>query len=60
MNTVLLLFILSVDLDVKANQALDRIKRDKEIGWTPVVSAISTALLSAVAFAAGVVKWCLL
>lgn len=60
MNTVLLLFILSVALDVKANQALDRIKRDNEIGWTPIVSAISTALLSAVAFAAGVVKWCLL
>lgn len=60
MNTVLLLFILSIVLDVKANQALDRIKRDNEIGWTPIVSAISTALLSAVAFAAGVVKWCLL
>lgn len=60
MNTVLLLFVLSVVLDVKANQALDRIKRDNEIGWTPIVSAISTALLSAVAFAAGVVKWCLL
>lgn len=60
MNTVLLLFILSVTLDVKANQALDRIKRDNEIGWTPIVSAIGTALLSAVAFAAGVVKWCLL
>lgn len=60
MNTVLLLFILSVVLDVKANQALDRVKRDKEIGWTPIVSAISTALLSAAAFAAGVVKWCLL
>lgn len=60
MNTVLLLFSLSIVLDVKANQALDRIKRDNEIGWTPIVSAISTALLSAVAFAAGVVKWCLL
>ena len=60
MNTVLLLFVLSVVLDVKANQALDRIKRDNEIGWTPIVSAIFTALLSAVAFAAGVVKWCLL
>lgn len=60
MNTVLLLFILSIVLDVKSNQALDRIKRDNEIGWTPIVSAISTALLSAVAFAAGVVKWCLL
>lgn len=60
MNTVLLLFVLSVVLDVKANQALDRIKRDNEISWTPIVSAISTALLSAVAFAAGVVKWCLL
>lgn len=60
MNTVLLLFILSVALDVKANQALDRIKRDNEIGWTPIVSVISTALLSTVAFAAGVVKWCLL
>lgn len=60
MNTVILLFVLSVVLDVKANQALDRIKRDNEIGWTPIVSAISTALLSAVAFAAGVVKWCLL
>ena len=60
MNTMLLLFVLSVVLDVKANQALDRIKRDNEIGWTPIVSAISTALLSAVAFAAGVVKWCLL
>lgn len=60
MNTVLLLFILSIVLDVKSNQALDRIKRDNEIGWTPIVSAISTAFLSAVAFAAGVVKWCLL
>ena len=60
MNTVLLLFTLSVVLDVKANQALDRIEQDKEIGWTLIVSAISTALLSAVAFAAGVVKWCLL
>ena len=60
MNTVLLLFTLSVVLDVKANQALDRIKRDNEIGGTPVVSAICTALLSAIAFAAAVVKWCLL
>lgn len=60
MNTVLLLFVLSVVLDVKANQALDRINRDNEIGWAPIVSAISTALLSVVAFAAGIVKWCLL
>ena len=60
MNTVLLLFVLSATLVIKANQALDRIKRDNEIGWTPVVSAVCTAILSAVAFAAGVVKWCLL
>lgn len=60
MNTVLLLFILSAVLDVKANQSLDRINRAGEIGWTPVVSTVVTALLSAVAFAAGVVKWCLL
>lgn len=60
MNTVLLLFVLSTVLDVKANQALDRIKRDSEIGWTSIVSAICTASLSVVAFAAGVVKWGLL
>lgn len=60
MNTVLLLFILSATLDVKADQVLDRIKRDNEIGWTPIVSAVCTALLSAVAFAAAIVKWCLL
>lgn len=60
MNTVLLLFTLSVVLDVKANQDRDRIKHGNEIGWTPVVSTIVAALLSAVAFAAGVVKWCLL
>ncbi len=60
MNIVLLLFVLSATLNVKANQALDRVKQDNEIGWTPIVSAICTALLSAIAFAAGVVKWCLL
>ena len=60
MNTVLLLLVLSLVLDVKANQALDRVKRDNEIGWTPIVSAVCTALLSATAFAAAVVKWCLL
>lgn len=60
MNTVLLLLVLSVVLDVKANQALDRIKRDNEIGRTLIASAICTALLSAVAFAAAVVKWCFL
>ena len=60
MNTVLLLIVLSVILDVKANQALDRIKRDNEIGWTLLISATSTAILSAVAFSAAVVKWCLL
>lgn len=60
MNTVLLLLVLSVALDVKANQAFDRVKRDNEIGWTLLISATSTALLSAVAFAAAVVKWCFL
>nr|DAF73045.1 MAG TPA: hypothetical protein [Caudoviricetes sp.] len=60
MNTVLLLFVLSAVLDVKANQALDRIKRGSEIGWTLLGSAVCTASLSVVAFAAGVVKWCLL
>lgn len=60
MNTVLLLFVLSATLDVRANQVFDRIKRDNEIGWTHLASAASTALLSAIAFAAAVVKWCLL
>lgn len=60
MNTVLLLFVLSAVLDVKANQSLDRINRANEIGWVRLASALCTALLSAIAFAAGVVKWCLL
>lgn len=60
MNTVLLLFVLSAVLDVKANQSLDRVNKANEIGWTPVASTIVAAVFSAVAFAAGVVKWCLL
>lgn len=60
MNTVLLLFTLSVVLDVKANQALDRIKRDNEIGWGSFIAVFGTAVLSLTAFAAAVVKWCFL
>ena len=60
MNTVLLLFVLSAVLDVKANQSLERIARADEIGWVRLASVLCTALLSAIAFAAAVVKWCLL
>lgn len=60
MNTVLLLFILSFVLDIRANQVVDRLKASGGYGWGSVLAVTVTCLLSAVAFAAGVVKWCLL
>nr|DAT33691.1 MAG TPA: hypothetical protein [Caudoviricetes sp.] len=60
MNTVLLLFILSVALDIKANAMLDRFKSDSEAGWGSFIAVFGTATLSLIAFAAGIVKWCLL
>ena len=60
MNTVLLLFILSFVLDIKANQAVDRLKAARGYGWGSVLAVIATGFLTVVAFAAGIVKWCLL
>nr|DAW16142.1 MAG TPA: hypothetical protein [Caudoviricetes sp.] len=60
MNTVLLLFILSVVLDIKSNAMLDRFKSDNEAGWGSFIAVLGTAALSLTAFAAGIVKWCLL
>lgn len=55
MNTVLLLFILSFILDVKATLLVDRIRAGYRAYTVP---ALVTAVLSVAVCIAGIVKWC--